>query len=143
MHQIAIDIYLHAFFYGRSLEHIVLPGGIVDNDPDVHIRKTLLVPGDGLGDIVGKLPFPAGMRNDTLKIKIKISQPKSLSKACSPGAVSISISMNWSMDSISVQDARRLFSTSSLSKAPKSRGSLQNFVSILVSAIRYSQIRRH
>lgn len=44
MHQIAIDIYLHAFFYGRSLEHIVLPGGIVDNDPDVHIRKTLLVP---------------------------------------------------------------------------------------------------
>jgi len=27
------------------------------------------------------------------------------------------------MDSISVQDARRLFSTSSLSKAPKSRGS--------------------
>ena len=71
MHQIAIDIYLHAFFYGRSLEHIVLPGGIVDNDPDVHIRKTLLVPGDGLGDIVGKLPFPTGMRNDTLKIKIK------------------------------------------------------------------------
>lgn len=74
MHQIAIDIYLHAFFYGRSLEHIVLPGGIVDNDPDVHIRKTLLVPGDGLGDIVGKLPFPTGMRNDTLKIKIKKSR---------------------------------------------------------------------
>lgn len=143
MHQIAIDIYLHAFFYGRSLEHIVLPGGIVDNDPDVHIRKTLLVPGDGLGDIVGKLPFPTGMRNDTLKIKIKNLATEILVKGVFPGSRVNQHLDELVEDSISVQDARRLFSTSSLSKAPKSRGSLQNFVSILVSAIRYSQIRRH
>ena len=65
----------------------------------------------------------------------------SLSKACSPGAVLISSSINWSMDSISEQDTRRLFSTSSLSKAPKSRGNLQNFVSMLVSAIRFQILR--
>lgn len=61
MHQIAIDIYLHAFFMveaSNTLSCRVVSS--IMTRTFTFVRR--FVPGDGLGDIVGKLPFPAGMR---------------------------------------------------------------------------------
>ena len=61
MYQGSIYIYLYTFLYGGSVEHIVLPGGVINDDPDIHTRKPLLMLGDRLGDVFRELPFPTGV----------------------------------------------------------------------------------
>ena len=55
--------------------------------------------------------------------------------------ISLSSRLRQRPDHYTIRASRRLFSTSSLSRASKSRGNLQNFVSILVSAIRFQILR--